>query len=59
MDELTPKELQAFERVLQGLSEGYSLDSKTGNSLSQFLGDDYQRTMRAFSRAKAKLKTLS
>ena len=56
IDELTPTELQAVERVFQALGQGCSLDSKTGNSLSQYLGDDYQKTMRAFSRAKAKLK---
>ena len=56
LDELTPGELQAVERVREALSEGCSLDSKTGNSLRQYLGDDYQKTMRAFARAKAKLK---
>lgn len=55
LDALNPKERMALQDVLQGLSEGYEFDSKTGMSFRQRWGEDYQRNKKAWERAKAKL----
>ena len=56
VDELSPTELRVVKDVIQGLNEGYSFDSKQGSSFRVRWGKDYGKNIRAFSRAKKKLK---
>lgn len=55
-DRLTPREREVVEDVKQALAEGYSFDSKTGGSFRQKWGKDYAKKIKAWNRAKAKLR---
>jgi len=55
-DKLAPRELSIVEDVLRGYDEGYDFASKQGLSFKQRWGKDYERNIKAFKRAKDKLK---
>ena len=52
---LSPAERNAIVRVFDGLSSGYKFDGKRGDSMTEFLGNDYGRVTRAFERARKRL----
>ena len=56
LDSLSPAERNAIVQVFHGLSSGYKFDGKRGDSMTEFLGHDYEATMRAFRRARRTLK---
>jgi hypothetical protein len=56
LDTLSPAERNAVKRVWDGLHSGYKLDGKRNDSMIEFLGNDYEATMRAFRRARRTLK---
>jgi hypothetical protein len=56
LDTLSPAERNAVKRVWDGLRSGYKLDGKRNDSMIEFLGNDYEATMRAFRRARRTLK---
>ena len=55
LDSLSPAERNAVVRVFDGLSSGYKFDGKRKDSMREFLGHDYEATMRAFRRARRTL----
>jgi hypothetical protein len=56
LDILAPTELLIVRDVLRGYEEGYSFDSKKDGSFKQRWGEDYEKNMKAWQRAKAKLR---
>ena len=55
LESFSPAERAAVERIREGFSEGYKFDGKRGDSMIEFLGDDYGRVTRAFERARKRL----
>ena len=55
LDSLSPAERAAVERISDGFREGYKFDGKRGDSMTEFLGNDYGRVTRAFERARKRL----
>ena len=55
LESLSPAERNAVVRVFDGLSSGYKFDGKRGDSMREFLGHDYEATLRAFRRARQTL----
>ena len=53
---MTPTERMGLDRYLDALQAGYLPSGKLDNSLSQYLGSDYAKVQRAFSRARDKLR---
>ncbi|MGA2158494.1 MAG: hypothetical protein ABSG90_04675 [Dehalococcoidia bacterium] len=53
---LTPTELRVLSDVLQGFKDGYEFDSKRGLSFRQRWGKDYDKNIKAYNRAKTKLR---
>jgi hypothetical protein len=56
LESLSPAERTAVERISDGFREGYKFDGKRKDSMREFLGHDYEATMRAFRRARRTLK---
>ena len=56
LDKLTPRERWVMQDVYQGLQEGCDFDSKLGGSFKERWGKDYDRNIKAYNRAKKKLK---
>ncbi len=57
LSELTPTELMVFNEVYTAIEQGFEFDSKKGESFRQYWGNDYEKKMRAWRRAKDKLNT--
>ena len=55
LESLSPADRAAVERIRDGLEEGYKFDGKRGDSMTEFLGHDYEATMTAFRRARRTL----
>ena len=55
LESLSPAERAAVERISDGFREGYKFDGKRGDSMTEFLGNDYGRVTRAFERARKRL----
>jgi hypothetical protein len=56
LDIPAPKELLVLRDILQGIKEGYSFDSKKDGSFKQRWGKNYEKNVKAWQRAKAKLR---
>ncbi|MFC1972375.1 hypothetical protein ACFLVE_03110 [Chloroflexota bacterium] len=56
LDKLTPKERWVMKDVLEGFREGYNFDSKLGTSFAQRWGEDYDKNIKAYNRARKNLK---
>ena len=56
LNKLTPRERWVIQDVYQGLAEGYDFDSKEHRSFSQRWGENYDKNIKAWNRAKNNLR---